>query len=273
MLTGLTQLFAKPNIFALKTLQERPKAGDLKDLFDKEAYMLSKFGKEGTHNVRLLAKIVEKDTIGSRHTYSLLFPWAELDLGQYWRKSHIHRDDEPLFRSEILWIAEQCYGLAKTLSHIHEPPELLNENGKQLFGRHGDIKPENILWFKNDKGAMLAFADMGLTRVHKDSSRSNIPGQGIPQTPTYRPPECDMAGREGYISRSFDIWTLGCVFLEFIVWTLKGHEFGIKTFQEDRFGKYIDPRAEVNMFFSLHCLEDSTSEFAFKVHDGVVKVR
>lgn len=225
--------------------------------------MLAKFGRDEKQNVRLLAKIIER-VAGGSYKYSLLFPWAEWDLAQYWEESQVQG------AAEILWVAEQCYGLADALSYIHEPPGLLNQGGKQLYGRHGDIKPENILWFKNSNGEMLVFADMGLTQVHKDSSRSNIPGQGIPRTPGYRPPECDMAGREGYISRSFDIWTLGCVFLEFVVWILKGSE-GISDFRNKRFTPYIDPLSETNIFFSLLNL-GSTREFGFQVQRSVTEV-
>jgi serine/threonine protein kinase len=242
----------------LKTLNP----ADATELFDKEADMLTKFGIPGMHNVRLLAKIVEREA-GARNKHSLLFPWAEHDLYRYWEESN--KPDS----AQLVWISEQCHGLVSALAYIHNPPGLF-KNESQLFGRHGDIKPENILWFRNDKGAMLAFSDMGLTEVHNDSSRSNIPGHGIPATPNYRPPECDMAGKKGHISRSFDIWTLGCVFLEFIVWILEGWD-GIRDFKTSRFTKYIT-NVETNIFFSLVAIKGSENKFAFKVQDSVTKV-
>ncbi|KAK5657644.1 hypothetical protein OQA88_2716 [Cercophora sp. LCS_1] len=232
--------------------------GTAEDLFYKEADMLTKFGREGTQNVRLLAKIIER--VDGRERYSLLFPWAEWDLKQYWESNAKRKPD-------LLWIAKQFYGLADALTYIHEPPDLRNQSGERLFGRHGDIKPDNILWFQNDEGNMLAFSDMGLTRVHRDATKSNIPGQGIPATPLYRPPECEMAGREGYISRSFDIWTLGCVFLEFVVWILKGYD-GLTEFKEKRWTPYIHAREDTNIFFSLMRDKGSKTEFIFQVQDS-----
>ncbi|KAK3374515.1 kinase-like domain-containing protein [Lasiosphaeria ovina] len=242
-----SSILESPNLFALKTLK---RAQDTRRLFFNEVDMLSKFGKDEKQNVRLLASIIEVTREGSVK-YSFLFPWAECDLREHWEKSGVKG------AAEILWVSEQCYGLADALSFIHDPG-LLNDNKNAIYGRHGDIKPENILWFRNDRGQMLAFSDMGLAEVHKDSSRSNIPGEGIPHTPTYRPPECDIAGEEGYISRSFDIWTLGCVFLEFVVWILKGPK-GIAGFREARLTEYAGPFYRTSLFFSLHRAVPSTN--------------
>lgn len=248
-----------PNMFAIKTL----KGANTKDLFFKEADMLAKFNKDGIQNVRLLAKIIER-TSGGGVKYSLLFPWAEKDLAQFWEETQ--RDE-----ADIRWIAEQCHCLANALSFIHNPC-FLDPNEKQLFGRHGDIKPENVLWFKNNEGAKLAFSDMGLAEVRKDSSRSNIPGENIPRSPTYRPPECEMAGTKGHISRSFDIWTLGCVFLEFVVWILEGPK-GITDFHSKLRTPYINSLVFIHIFFSMSRVPDSTTEFAFQVHENVTEVR
>ncbi|RYP75014.1 hypothetical protein DL771_002662 [Monosporascus sp. 5C6A] len=251
------QSFSAPaNLFALKIL----KTEDRKK-FNNEADMLNKFGRGGTHNVRLLATIVQR---GARDTYSLLFPWAEADLLGYWQEV-----ENPGTPDQFVWISEQCHGLTMALAYIHNPPDLFSKDRKPLYGRHGDIKPENILWFKQDEGGTLALSDMGLTEVHKDSSRSNIPGYAIPATPTYRPPECDMAGKEGHISRSFDIWTLGCVFLEYIVWMLEGWD-GVQQFKIERFSKYIT-NAETNIFFDVMRVEGPEHKYAFKVKDSVTE--
>lgn len=248
-------------MFALKTLTSEK----AEETFHNEADMLGKFGGDGIQNVRLLAKIIEPFP-GGPVKYSLLFPWAEQDLDQYLNSTEIANPE-----TEILWLAEQCHGLAVALRFIHNPPHLKNEQGKALFGRHGDIKPENILWFKNDKRQLLAFADMGLTKVHKDSSRSNIPGKDIPRTPHYRPPECDMEGNQGHISRSFDIWTLGCVFLELVVWILEGPT-GVQDFKRQRKKPYLTDLYETCLFFSLQKVPESKTEYAFQVQDSVTEV-
>lgn len=97
------------------------------------------------------------------------------------------------------------------------------EGGEQWFGRHGDIKPENILWFKNNRMysmGILQIADFGLGRFHGRDSRSGINPEKVVSSPTYEPPECKLRQP---VSRTYDIWSLGCVFLEFITWLLKGN--------------------------------------------------
>lgn len=113
------------------------------------------------------------------------------------------------------------------MAFIHEPGDLMRDvQGSRLYGRHGDIKPENILWLSKRQSVgglgALVLSDLGLTSVHRDNSRSNVPGEIIERTPNYRPPECDMDGPQGHVSRSFDTWTLGCLFLRCIVWALEG---------------------------------------------------
>jgi len=39
-------------------------------------------------------------------------------------------------------------------------------------------------------------------------------------SPSYRPPDCDLPGVN--ISVKYDIWTLGCLFLDFLTWYLLG---------------------------------------------------
>lgn len=51
-------------------------------------------------------------------------------------------------------------------------------------------------------------------------------------TPTYRPPECDL--NDERISNSWDVWSLGCVWLEFVTWYLLGSEGVLADFPKAR---------------------------------------
>ena len=126
---------------------------------------------------------------------------------------------------------EQCRGIASGLQsiHVYQPTESLDDDfihprNKSIYGRHGDIKPDNILLFRNQKDpnhrGRLVITDFGLTRFHSDGTKSYFTHKEITATLTYRPPECDMEGCT--ISRSFDIWSFGCVLLEFMAWYLGG---------------------------------------------------
>jgi serine/threonine protein kinase len=111
------------------------------------------------------------------------------------------------------------------------------------YGRHGDLNPQNILWFTEESeepGEMacilrgtLRIADFGTAEMNSLWSKSGI--RDVANTMTYRPPECDSADRT--IRQSFDIWCLGCVFLEFVTWTLGGahlvRKFAMKRAQCD----------------------------------------
>jgi serine/threonine protein kinase len=148
--------------------------------------------------------------------YHLLLPYADSNLRQYWQNN-----PTPNFSSTtVLWVLQQFKSLASGLHTMHEyrltqesidsigshgaRSRTMRSTGSQAtrepddirrYARHGDIKPENILWFRNedeasfdcDEGA-LVIADFGLTDLHRRVTRSHIPVLGT-GTPTYEPPE------------------------------------------------------------------------------------
>jgi serine/threonine protein kinase len=166
----------------------------------------------------------------------------------------------------MLWTSKQILGLTEALHQIHNPKHL----AEAKFGRHGDLKPENILWYESPKDLMgiLVIADFGLGSFNSAKSRSNIPGEAIPVTPNYRPPECDLEG--GKISRSFDIWTFGCLLLELTTWALGGKELRA-AFEEARTTPYITG-ISTDIFFDVERQGDS-NKFVIKRKQEVTKVR
>ncbi|KAI6762335.1 hypothetical protein HG531_002888 [Fusarium graminearum] len=208
--------------FAVKRLHSRSR-----EMFSREVDALKRLSGQ-KHIVPLLA------TFEYKNSYHLLFPWANANLRRYWAMF----PNPSIDRRYGLWVAKQCKGMAEGLSIIHEPPPDQNDDyayevalqpshlqsqSSQSYGRHGDIKPENILWFRNGPNTdigVLEIADFGLTRFHNRRSRSNISPVGMGNSPTYRAPEFDMP--DGLLSRSYDIWALGCVYLEFLTWYFMG---------------------------------------------------
>lgn len=192
------------------------------------------------HLVRLLA------TYRYRNRYYLLFPFAKLNLRKYWESKPLPDFTE----SMILWSLHQCKAIASGLHLIHtrQTTQCLAYWGKALprngshasvddaerkFGRHGDIKPENILWSIEideihanrckcflERGYLL-IADFGLMEFHQRLTRSKVLAQKIGGSQTYEPPEM---GLKKEISRAYDIWSLGCLYLEFITWMVLGWE-------------------------------------------------
>ncbi|KAF4952467.1 hypothetical protein FGADI_6701 [Fusarium gaditjirri] len=161
----------------------------------------------------------------------LIFDWADCDLLRYWKDHH----SEPEFNLQnVLWLAEQCVGLASGLEQIHRYGSLEQQNRigdpsfKKLYGRHGDIKPENILWYSNSEQGLgtLRICDFGVSEFHSTQSRSGIRNSHVASSPYYRPPEWEL--QDGTISRSYDIWTIGCLYLEFLGWLLGGWKMSQK---------------------------------------------
>lgn len=94
----------------------------------------------------------------------------------------------------------------------------------EQFGRHGDITPGNILWYGTQLesagtlSGTLKIADFGQAELNSKHSRTRE--RSVANTLTYRPPECDV--QPNLIRQSYDIWCLGCVYLEFVTWMLGG---------------------------------------------------
>ncbi|KAI0593286.1 kinase-like domain-containing protein [Biscogniauxia sp. FL1348] len=195
--------------------------------------------------VPLLATYEVRETVTDDPiiSYCLVFPWAAGDMQWFWEAN------EELVRDQKItpWIARECYEITRALSHIHEglchPADSAGS-----FGRHGDIKPSNILWYPSAPGVeagdlgKLVLADFGLTDFHRAASRTNSGTDSCPRSVTYRAPEFDTTK---VISRAIDVWALGCTFLELITWFIKGNqavreEFPVYRSELDMYGIHAD---------------------------------
>jgi serine/threonine protein kinase len=87
------------------------------------------------------------------------------------------------------------------------------------------LKPENILVFRENDTNILKIADIGLGKFHIKSTDSRMKGKDYTTTMTgtarYMPPEFDRNITK-FISRRHDVWSLGCLFMEFIIWAAWG---------------------------------------------------
>jgi serine/threonine protein kinase len=232
-------------VFALKKLKgigesNREKTAD----FLRETNALSRVSGTHLHFISLLA------TWSYRGEHCLLFPFADGDLRDYWENMS-HAIDWQGSREAIIetvrWMSSQILGLTDALNALHSPVD--QRNG--LYGRHGDIKPENILIFakgREDRG-LLVFTDFASAEFHTAHSRSAGKASEMIITPTYRPPEYDM--ENGIASRSSDIWSFGCLLLEFVCWAIGG-DILLKEFTECRLSEYITGMLTDNFFELLY---------------------
>ncbi|TRX88050.1 hypothetical protein FHL15_011052 [Xylaria flabelliformis] len=208
---------SQKNIFALKKLR----SNQIED-FKREAGALHTFAVHPHgHIIRLLT--------GFRHNgfFYLLFPWATGgSLRSFWREH-----PQPILDPEVsIWVAGQCLGLSDALREIHhqhyQGREKNHDHGRQgaLFevrAYHGDIKPENVLLFEGDRQGGIRhvwkIGDFGVSERFLVAARGGHIPKGF--TPTYQSPEHQIEGR---IDDRADIWSLGCVFLETVIWLLWG---------------------------------------------------
>ncbi|KAF4441594.1 kinase-like protein [Fusarium austroafricanum] len=224
----VSKRYIHPDHHSLKAAGKENQAFAVKKLnsksykeFKQEFDMLAKLGEtKHQHLVSLLGAYCHLD-----NNY-LIFDWADSDLSKYWQS---HPDPDFDFET-VLWVAEQCAGLASGLQQIHRYGSIEQQKCSadptqpKLYGRHGDIKPENILWFSDpdrpSHRGTLRICDFGVSEFHTMGSRSNRRNSHVALSPYYRPPESEL--QDGRISRSYDIWTIGCLYLEFLAWLLGG---------------------------------------------------
>ncbi|KAI1740242.1 hypothetical protein F4680DRAFT_458632 [Xylaria scruposa] len=162
-----------------------------------------------------LIKFIASYSQGGQH--SLIFEWANGgNLRQFWKKaSH----EEPDRQRVIQWAIEQITGLAGALNKLHNP----EENG--LNCRHGNLKPANIIITKqnmDDLGRLL-ITDLGLSKVNDQGTRIRRTSGTYNITVRYQSPEFrSRLSPDTPTSRSYDMWSMGCIMLEFIIWLLYG---------------------------------------------------
>lgn len=187
-----------------------------------------------------LVKILAAYKIGD--VYNLVFPLAEANLHRYLR--------EPQYRAfrgarcivghhvwkQLLGIAEGLY----KVQHIHEG---VVSSTDSRFGYHFDLKPANILI---EEGERLIITDFGQAffKPASDSTDSRVVGMG--GTEAYAPPELNDQGLG--LNRRYDIWSLGCIFLEVLVFVLTGTD-GLLELDRSRVSKEIATRHIDDKFY------------------------
>ncbi|KAI1759501.1 hypothetical protein GGR53DRAFT_527218 [Hypoxylon sp. FL1150] len=180
-----------------------------------------------------LVKFIAGFEVGGRHY--LMFQWVDGgNLRRFWQQYQWSFDDDL-----IIWALEQMKGIVNGLERLHS-------FDPQKNCRHGDLKPENILVLtKPGEKRVLQIADMGSAKIH--SSPTNLRQVGtmsLAGTLRYQPPEVQTS-ISNKRSRAYDIWSMGCILLEFIIWVLYGSE-GLFEFAESFVSTATQPFFLVN---------------------------
>ncbi len=209
---------------AIKVIQKR-------DIFDREKVNLT--GIRKLNSPHLIKHSATCELKGHPHCY-IVFPLANggsiLDC---WTRA----DGTRRSRELALWSLQQMLGLAGAIRDLH-----YGFDGK-THCRHGDIKPANILVFEEGGKRRLVIADLGVSTIHDDPTAVRTSSTKTEATThAYEAPEAHShaVGRDKPRPRTYDIWSLGCVFLEFVIWLLYNVE-AIDNFKENRYVYGINP--------------------------------
>ncbi|KAF4336071.1 kinase domain protein [Fusarium beomiforme] len=188
----------------------------------------------------------------------LIMEWADGgNLRNLWENFR-----QPLTANLVKDAFKQLLGLSEALDQVHNP-RAQSANG---HFRHGDLKPENILWFKDPtdkrKIGILKIGDWGLAKQHQDftqiRTKQTTTGFG---TRRYEPPEEETIKDNNLVvpdaqtvlgrivrkrSRLYDVWAMGCIWLEFLIWLMYGHD-GLTRFNRS----FKNGRSDVVCFYEI----------------------
>ncbi|KAF5648680.1 serine threonine kinase [Fusarium sp. NRRL 52700] len=230
----------------------------VKEVNNDEAFEKEKANLELTQslNHKHLIKLIATCQKGSICYF--IFPWADGgDLREFW-KAH---DSQVRSQELVLWSLRQMLGLVSAINALH---------GKIV--RHGDIKPQNILHFLKaqddntiDSRGRLILADVGVSKIHREiTSMRQDPTNCQQSTVTYEAPEAQSDQQEGKPrGRRYDMWSLGCMFLEFAVWLVFDYST-VRSFRKSRRTR-DDPKDAFGSFFV------QTSDKLTQIHSAVIE--
>ncbi|KAH6953785.1 hypothetical protein BKA56DRAFT_504371 [Ilyonectria sp. MPI-CAGE-AT-0026] len=199
---------------ALKHFQMQSSFADVGKFYDREKKTL-KLMKDLNHEH--LVKAIAAFQRG--HDKFFLFPWAQGgNLCDFWQTCKDRLD-----KDLVSWAVRQMRGISEGLRELHQGRGKGNSGGT----RHGDLKPENILLFTTQgtgsRWGNLVVADVGLAKFHPDYTRERVgPTTNKYGSLLYSPPETPSGSKADKLSRKYDVWGLGCIFLQFVIWIIYG---------------------------------------------------
>ncbi|OHE99731.1 serine/threonine protein kinase [Colletotrichum orchidophilum] len=157
-------------------------------------------------------------------------------------KSFFERYPPPLAHSDRILFWDNLMGLLGGLDAIHNLRKSRGVKGAWLLtGTHQDIRPQNILVCPGTSdnisiyAAKFKFADMGTGHIHRARHQGlGLNAQDHSGNGMYSAPEAYRDhGDSTTIQWESDIWSLGGVASEALVWTRWG-EYGRIMYQKDR---------------------------------------
>ena len=222
-----------------------------------------------------------------RDEFSIVFRRATTNLAKALRQpKYLLSQIVPPLQSCPIW--PQMLGLAKALADFSsggwdrparpsQSGELIDQNEhtranpNRSIGIHFDLKPSNILVnrpSRNPPSFHFVVADFGLARI-KDLTRGSEGTRSRGGDDAYAPPESAMQDRR------YDIWSLGCIFLEILTFLVLGHK-GVGDLDKARSAPSMGPARQTPCFWEPvsggHPVsEEQVSGPSAKLKEGVKK--
>jgi serine/threonine protein kinase len=219
----------------VKEIIEQADSQEVAEHWEKEVKalrMMNELNQE--HIVRFITAFRRLRRSGFEEHY-VMFEWANGgNLRNLWEKVPFPDLTGSLVKDAI----KQILGLASALQAAH------NLNNTEASYRHGDLKPENILIFKTGEETLgtLKIGDWGEAKYHGKDQFTEMRSKKTTArfgTRRYEAPEVVTGIKvkrqnqpEKRRSRLYDVWAMGCITLEFIVWLLYGLD-GLNKFNQD----------------------------------------
>ncbi|KAI1755861.1 kinase-like protein [Xylaria castorea] len=224
--------------FALKTFQKKSEEAD--EYSFREEYIANQQTPRHDRIVPVLAAFKH------RQEFHFIFPYANGgNLQELWK---LYSPSGTLGNRVATWYSPkwllgECLGIAESLAATHQPIAITEPGIQHVLAPrvHADIKPQNILCFETGEGRHQSFtlklADFGVSR--KVNGSSTVKVKYVTHVKTYRSPEYDL---EDVLNVNLDVWCLGCVYLEFLIWAILGWPV-LDEFGTTRMNETHDPQA------------------------------
>lgn len=249
--------------FALKTFEQRLAPGLSEERFDHEV----KANLQAPRHERIVRLLT---AFKYRERSYILFPYAnEISLEKLWRSyapPGVVQDSSEAVGANWYtddWLVRECLGIASALAATHGFDGDRHNAANVLI--HADIKPENILCFRNPGSTtpvVLKLADFGEAKVFEPSNP--LRANRVAHVMTYRPPEHSPGSP---LTLNYDVWSLGCLFLDFVTWAILG-QGGVDSFSSVREDEHSGSEQVIeDTFFKW----DTGSLFSTRLRPGVGK--
>jgi serine/threonine protein kinase len=208
-------------------------AKNAKYLREREKLQILKTALTLHKNIQVCFQALQIGSVTSQSYTGYIFSqWAATDLHHALLSDKIPRDS----KEQKLEILYEFKHIVSAVNWLHQG--FNTTDGKSFRLWHLDLKPANILVFPaNLNFERWRLNDFGCSHSHPCDLESppteDDPPRAVAevQDGAYSPPEANMG--DHYVQASYDVWSLGCIFLD-VIGFISGGSTAVETLQEFR---------------------------------------